>query len=302
MNQGSKRVTPSSVTLGPFQLFAVETGRFRLDGGAIFGVVPKALWSRKVEADEKNRIDLAMRSMLIKSEQSGRTYLIDTGTGTKLDEKMSSNIALDYEHSDLLSSLEACGVHPDEVTDIIFTHLHFDHCGGTTYYSDSGSLEHRFPNATYHVNRKHMETVLHPNAREKASFYDDNIQPISEWERLNLVEDLHIFEEGLSTLPAHGHTIGQQLPVVEAEDRTVVFAADLIASAAHVPLPWVMAYDMMPLQTLKEKEAFLRQAVEHRWYLFMQHDARNEVITVTEQDGRFSHDRSLTLDELKTDR
>lgn len=144
-----------------------------------------------------------------------------------------------------------------------------------------------------------METVRQPNVREKASFYDDNVQPIFESDRLNLVEDLHVYEEGLSTLPAYGHTIGQQLPVVEGEGKTVVFAADLIASAAHVPLPWVMAYDMEPLQTLREKEAFLKQAVEHQWYLFMQHDAINEMITVAEQGGRYSHDRSLTLEDLE---
>jgi len=292
-------IPPSSATLGSFTLYAIETGRFRLDGGAIFGVVPKALWSRKVKADDQNRIDLAMRSLLIRSEKSGRIYLVDTGTGTKLSEKMVSNIALDYEHSDLLSSLDACGVQPEDITDIIFTHLHFDHCGGTTYYNESGSLEHRFPNAIYHVNRKHMETVRQPNVREKASFYDDNVQPIFESDRLNLVEDLHVYEEDLSTLPAYGHTMGQQLPVVEGDGKAVVFAADLIASAAHVPLPWVMAYDMEPLQTLREKEAFLKQAVEHQWYLFMQHDAINEMITVVEQGGRYSHDRSLTLEDLE---
>src|SRR5690625_1179543 len=268
-------IPPSSATLGSFTLYAIETGRFRLDGGAIFGVVPKALWSRKVKADDQNRIDLAMRSLLIRSAKSGRIYLVDTGTGTKLSEKMVSNIALDYEHSDLLSSLDACGVQPEDITDIIFTHLHFDHCGGTTYYNESGSLEHRFPHAIYHVNRKLIETVRQLHVREKVSVYDDNILPMVEAELLNLVEDLLVYEESLSTLQAYGHTMGQQLPVVEGDVKAVVFAADLIASAAHVPLPWMMAYDKEPLQTLKEKEAFLKQAIAQQRYLFIYHDAIN---------------------------
>ena len=288
---------PSTTQLGPFTIWAVEAGRFRLDGGAMFGVVPKTLWSRKIEADEKNRIPMAMRLMLIRSENSGKLYLVDTGSGTKFNEKMESIYALDYEHSNLVDSLAACGFTPEDVTDIIFSHLHFDHCGGTTYY-DGEKLKHRFPNAIYHVNKNHLETANNPNAREKASFFDDNIGPISQSERLNKVDDLQIYEEGLSTIPAYGHTAGQQLPVIEGGGKTLIFGADLIPTYAHIPLPWVMGYDMMPIQTLKEKEAFLKEAAENGWYIFLEHDAHHEVVTVIQENGKYEMGESLTLADL----
>lgn len=288
----------SKTTIGPFEIHAVESGRFRLDGGAMFGVVPKTLWERKIEPDDKNRIQMAMRCLLIRSDTSGRTYLIDTGTGTKFDEKMSNIYDLDYDHSDLIGSLDDCGVSPDDVTDIIFTHLHFDHCGGTTYYDQGGNLLHRFKNARYHVNRRHLENALNPNAREKASFLKDNIEPISSSGQLNVIEDQYIFEEGLTTLNVEGHTIGQQLPVVEGEGKKLIYAADLIPTHVHVPIPWIMGYDMQPLKTLAEKENFLKLASANNWYLFLEHDAEHEIITILEEKRGFSVDKTLTLADL----
>ncbi len=288
----------SKTKIGPFEIYAVESGRFRLDGGAMFGVVPKTLWQRSIEPDEKNRILMAMRCLLIKSDISGKIYLVDNGTGTKFDEKMSRIYDLDYDHSDLVGSLEACDVLPDEITDIIFTHLHFDHCGGTTYYDQTGNLRHRFKNARYHVNRRHLDNAMNPNAREKASFLNDNIDPISTSERLHTVEDLHEFEEGLTTLTVEGHTIGQQLPVIEGAGKKLVYAADLIPTHVHVPLPWIMGYDMQPLKTLAEKENFLKLASANGWYLFLEHDAEHEMITIREEEGRYSVDKTLTLTDL----
>jgi glyoxylase-like metal-dependent hydrolase (beta-lactamase superfamily II) len=289
---------PSSTKIGPFELFAVESGRFRLDGGAMFGVVPKTLWARHIECDEKNRIPMAMRCLLIKSDNTGKIYLVDTGTGTKFDEKMNSIYAVDHSHSDLVGSLRQCGVAPGDVTDIIFSHLHFDHCGGTTYYDEQGELRHRFPNAAYHVNERHLQNALNPNAREKASFLKDNIQPISRSGRLYTVGDHHTFEEGLYSLPAEGHTIGQQLPVVEADGKTVVFTADLIPTHVHIPLAWVMGYDMRPIITLEEKEAFLIKAAARNWHLFLEHDAEKEVITVQNDNGKFSIKESMKLSQV----
>lgn len=287
------------VHFGNFELYPVETGRFMLDGGAMFGVVPKTLWSKKIPADSKNRIPMAMRCLLIKSNNSGKIYLIDNGSGTKFNDKMSSIYGMDYEHSNLEDSLSNCGVKPDEITDIIFSHLHFDHCGGTTYYNENGELDHFFSRAVYHVNRRHWQTATNPNAREKASFLDENILPIKESGRLNLVEDYHQFEENLSTIPMDGHTIGQQLPVVSSGRKTIVYAADLLPTFAHLPLPWVMGYDMAPVQTLKEKEIFLNEAVKNDYYLFLEHDASCEVITVTLTDGKFAPGKTLTLSEIK---
>ena len=286
------------VHFGNFELNSVEGGRFLLDGGAMFGVVPKTLWSRQIPADEKNRIQMAMRSLLIKSSHTGKMYLVDTGSGDKFDEKMAGIYGLDYEHSNLLNSLKNCGVSPDEITDIIFSHLHFDHCGGTTTYDDKGNLAEVFPNAIYHVNKRHWETATRPNAREKASFFPENINPIEQSGRLNLVDDHHQFEPGLDTMPMDGHTIGQQLPSISDDTNKIVFAADLIPTFAHIPLPWIMGYDMFPVQTLEEKEIFLNNATNNGWYLFMEHDASHEIMTITKENGKFKMKDSLSLNKI----
>lgn len=269
-----------------------------LDGGAMFGVVPKTLWSKKIPADDKNRIPMAMRCLLIKSKITDKIYLIDNGSGTKFNEKMTAIYGIDYDHSNLENSLQSCGIDPSEVTDIIYSHLHFDHCGGTTYYDQNRNLKHFFPNAEYHVNRRHWETATHPNAREKASFFDENIEPIRRSGRLNLVDDYHTFEENLTTIPMDGHTIGQQLPVIKSGSKIIVYAADLLPTFAHLPLPWVMGYDMAPVQTLEEKEKFLNEAVEKSYHLFLEHDASCEVITVTKMNGKFVPDKTMTLNEI----
>jgi glyoxylase-like metal-dependent hydrolase (beta-lactamase superfamily II) len=288
----------SSLTLGNFELTAIEAGRFMLDGGAMFGVVPKTLWNRYIPADDLNRIPMAMRCLLIRSKATGRLYLVDNGSGHKFPAKMEKIYSLDYDHSDLISSLEKAGVAPGDITDMVFSHLHFDHCGGTTAYDENGSLKEVFPNATYHVNKRHWLTANNPNAREKASFFEENLKPIADSGRLNLLDDRHQFENGFHTLPMEGHTVGQQLPVLSDGTSTLVFAADLIPTYAHVPLSWVMGYDMAPVQTLTEKEAFLEEAAEKNWYLFLEHDAEHEVITIKKHNGKFEMDRSLKLNQI----
>lgn len=288
----------SNTKLGPFALYTIETGRFRLDGGAMFGVVPKTLWSRQIEADDKNRIPMAMRCLLITSENTGKVYLIDNGCGTKFDEKYEKIYALDHGHSNLTDSLSYHGFEPEDITDLILSHLHFDHCGGTTYYDDSGELRHAFPNATYHVTEKHWETANNPNAREKASFFKENIEPMKSSGRLHLVDENHTYEEGLSAIPVSGHTISQQLPKIEAEGKTLVFAADLLPTHVHVPLPWVMGYDMYPVQTLEEKKRILNEAADDGWYFFLEHDAQQEVITVKKEKGKFGTSQKLALKDV----
>lgn len=288
----------SSTKLGPFTLHAVETGRFKLDGGAMFGVVPKTLWSKHIPVDDKNRIPMAMRCLLITSDQTGKVYLVDNGCGTKFNEKMESIYGLDHSHSNLLDSLQKHGFSANDVTDIIFSHLHFDHCGGTTYYDEAGDLQHTFPNATYHVPREHWDTANNPNAREKASFLKENIEPIGNSGRLNLVEENHQYEKGISALPVNGHTISQQLPKIEAAGKTIVFAADLLPTHVHVPLPWIMGYDMYPVTTLKEKEAYLEKAIEENWYFFMEHDAQAELIRVEKDNGKYTAGAKMTLKDI----
>ncbi|WP_440999326.1 MBL fold metallo-hydrolase [Fodinibius sp. SL11] len=288
----------SHTSIGSFNLYSIEAGRFRLDGGAMFGVVPKTLWSRYIDVDDNNRIHMAMRCLLIESKNTGKVYLVDNGSGTKFDEKFEQIYQLDYEHSDLLNSLDYHGFKPEDITDIIFSHLHFDHCGGTTYYDENGDLRHTFPNATYHVTNKQLETATDPNVREKASFLPDNINPIKNWDKLNLVGAHHQYEDGLEGLPVNGHTLGQQLPKITGENKTLVFAADLIPTHVHLPLPWVMGYDMYPVTTLEEKEKYLEQAVEQDWYLFLEHDADQEVVTVKKEKGKFAADDKLTLSNI----
>ncbi|TVQ65087.1 MAG: MBL fold metallo-hydrolase [Balneolaceae bacterium] len=287
-----------TLQFGPFQLNSVEAGRFLLDGGAMFGVVPKTMWNRKIPADQDNRIKMAMRSLLIRSEQTGKTYLIDTGSGHKFSDKLSEIYGFDYQHSELIHSLSKLSVSPSDITDIIFSHLHFDHCGGTTQYVN-GELLEVFKNATYHVNRHHWETATNPNQREKASFFRENLQPVADSGRLNLTDETIEFESGFTVLTVHGHTLGQQLPVIKADDNTIVFVADLIPTHAHVPLPWIMGYDMNPVQTLQEKESFLEKAAEENWYLFLEHDADHEVITVKKSENRYLLNESLLLHEIE---
>lgn len=286
--------------LGNLELYPIESGRFMLDGGAMFGVVPKTLWTRKIPADDKNRIPMAMRCMLVKSNATGKIYLIDNGSGNKFNEKMASIYGLDYDHSDLLSSLKECGVQPGDITDMVFTHLHFDHCGGTSTYTNEAVLKETFPNATYHVNNRQWETATNPNQREKASFFPENLNPIKNSGRLNLVDDHHQFEKGFDTFPVDGHTLGQQLPVFTDQKTTLVFAGDLFPTHAHIPLPWVMGYDMYPVQTLEEKEDFLKKAEKNNWYLFLEHDAEHEVVTITNVNGKYDMGKSLALTDVNS--
>lgn len=288
----------SSTTIGNFELFTINTGDIKLDGGAMFGVVPKTLWSRGIEPDEMNRISMTMRCLLIKSSQTDKIYLIDNGAGTKFNEKLEKIYGLEYADKNLFNSLEYHGFKPDDITDIIFTHLHFDHCGGTTYFDESGALSFAFPNAKYYINKRHWHTATEPNAREKASFLKENIDPLKTSDSIVLVDDNHEYEAGLSTIMANGHTIGQQLPKIDGDGKTLVFMADLLPTHVHLPLPWVMGYDMYPTQTLLEKEAFMMQAIAGNWFLFLEHDLEKEVITVREENGKVVVDQFLSLSQV----
>ena len=288
----------TKTTFGNFELFTIETGDFTLDGGAMFGVVPKSLWSRRIQPDEQNQIPMTMRCLLIKSKQTGKVYLIDNGAGTKFNEKMESIYQLDYSTKNLLGSLKFHGFNPEDVTDVIFTHLHFDHCGGTTYYDDAHNLKETFPKAKYHVHKEQWASATNPNAREIASFFPENIQPIANSGRLNLVENGQEFEPGLSFVRANGHTTAQMLPKLDTDKQTLVFAADLIPTRHHLPLPYVMGYDMRAEQTLIEKQEFLDRAIAENWLLFLEHDYDQEVIRVGIEKGKYAVSEFLTLAEI----
>lgn len=260
------------------RIYPIETGNFKLDGGAMFGVVPKSLWQRTNPADANNMIEMSMRCMLI--EDGDRLILIDTGIGNKQSDKFFGYYYL-YGDFSLDKSLKELGFHKEDITDVFLTHLHFDHCGGAIQYNkDRTFLEPAFKNAKFWSNNRHWDWAIHPNPREKASFLKENILPIQESGQLNFLH-LNAKEEiGFDVLFKDGHTEKQMLPKIKFQGKTIVFMADLLPTAGHIPLPYVMGYDTRPLLTLKEKEAFLNEAADNNYYLFLEHDAHNELITV----------------------
>ena len=262
------------------KLYTINTGFFRLDGGAMFGVVPKTIWNKLNPADENNLCNWAMRSLLV--EDGDRLILIDNGIGDKQDEKFFSHYHLNGNDS-LDGSLAAHGFHRNDITDVILTHLHFDHCGGSVH-REGDKLVTSFPNAVYWSNDRHWKWATEPNDREKASFLKENILPIQESGQLRMVpveEGRHTeFSDNITMRFVHGHTDAMMLPQIRYGDRTVVFAADLLPAAAHLPMPYVMAYDMFPLTTMMEKKSFLTEAAEKDYILFFEHDPVHECGTV----------------------
>ena len=261
----------------------------------MFGIVPKPLWERRIPADDRNRIPLAMRCLLLEGE--GRLILIDNGVGRKHDAKFRDIYRIDQETANLHDSLEAAGFGEEEITDVILTHLHFDHCGGTTYRTE-GRLELTFPNAQHYVQRRHWDWARTPNAREAASFLAENLDPLADSGQLKLVEGEGTLFPGIEMITVDGHTEAQQLVKIRDEDRTLVFVADLLPTTAHLRDAWIMAYDVRPLTTLDEKRQFLDQAVHEKWHFFFEHDPDTAVATprMTGRGVEAAHFR--TLDEL----
>lgn len=273
------------------QLYSIETGFFKLDGGAMFGVVPKSLWNKSNPSDENNLCTWAMRCLLI--EDGNKLILVDNGIGDKQDAKFFSHY---YLHGDatLDKSLAAHGFHRDDITDVFLTHLHFDHCGGSIV-RQGDKLVPAFKNAIYWSNERHWKWATAPNDREKASFLKENILPIAESGQLRLVGEpanatiiSDVIIPGMSVRLVNGHTDAMMLPQLSYKGKTIVFMADLLPSAGHAPLPYVMAYDMFPLTTLQEKKTFFEEAVSGQYILFFEHDPVNEcsVLENTEKGVR----------------
>ncbi len=282
-------------------LYPIETGNFKLDGGAMFGVVPKSLWQRTNPADANNMIDLAARSLLI--EDGDRLILIDTGLGSKQSEKFFSYYYMWGPHS-LDRSLNQAGFSREDITDVFLTHLHFDHCGGSIEWNDDRSgYRPAFPNARFWSNRDHWAWATQPNAREKASFLKENIMPMQESGQLHYVtRGPEAFqpesELGFGILYADGHTDKQMIPHIRYKGQTLVFMADLLPTVGHIPLPYVMGYDTRPLLTLDEKRAFLKRAAQENFVLFFEHDAHNMCCTVKETEKGVRLDRTFPLEEV----
>ena len=271
------------------KLYSINTGYFKLDGGAMFGVVPKTIWNKINPADENNLCSWALRCLLI--EDGKRLMLVDNGNGTKQDAKFFSHYHLHGDDT-LEKSLARYGFTKDDITDVFLTHLHFDHCGGSIIREED-KLVPSFKNAVYWSNPEHWHWAVFPNEREKASFLKENILPIEESGRLKFIEVAEkendklgetIFSENISVRFVNGHTQAMMLPQIKYKDKTVVFMADLLPSAGHIPLPYVMSYDMFPLTTLNEKKSFLKEALENNYILFFEHDPVHECCSLQQTE------------------
>lgn len=278
------------------KLHSIGCGKFKLDGGAMFGVVPKPLWERTNPADANNRIQMCSRSLLV--ENGERLILIDTGMGNKQSEKFFSH----YDRSadeNLDGSLRMKGFHRDDVTDVFFTHLHFDHCGDAILRNKKDTLEPAFKNATFWSHEDHWQWATHPNPREKASFLPENILPIQESGQLQLLKgkDFMLKDTPLDfdIILVNGHTEKQMLPVLRYQNQRIVFAADLIPTIGHLPIPYVMGYDTRPLISMDEKSRFLKMACDENFLLFLEHDPNNELISLKQTEKGVRVDKIHTL-------
>lgn len=280
-------------------LHTLMVGTFKLDGGAMFGVVPKSLWQRTNPADSNNMCTWALRLLLI--EDGDRLILVDTGMGHKQSEKFFGFYYRAGDH-DLDRALKEKGFHRDDITDVFLTHLHFDHCGGAVEEKD-GLLQPAFKNARFWSNQRHWHWATHPNAREKASFLKENILPIEESGQLNFVDapahdGLVQTDLGFRALLVSGHTDAQMCPIIEHKGKTIVYMADLLPSVGHLPLPYVMGYDVRPLITLQEKEQFLNLAADKGYYLLLEHDAQNEICTVKHTEKGVRLDQTFKAEDI----
>ncbi|MFT3947584.1 MAG: MBL fold metallo-hydrolase [Agriterribacter sp.] len=279
------------------KLYSINTGFFKLDGGAMFGVVPKSIWNKLNPADENNLCTWALRCLLI--EDDNRLVLVDTGVGNKQDAKFFSHY---YLHGDdtLDKSLAKHGFNRNDITDVLLTHLHFDHAGGAIVI-ENNKMVPAFKNATYWSNEQHWQWAIKPNDREKASFLKENIQPIQDSGKLKMIEVIEdiSFSKNISIRFVNGHTTAMMLPQINYNGKTMVYMADLLPSTGHIPIPYVMAYDMFPLTTLQEKKAFLQEALQNNFILFFEHDPVYECCTLTMTEKGIRVKETFRLDEIK---
>lgn len=294
-------IKEKSLTIGPYQVIPIATGIFGLDGGAMFGTVPKVLWEKQIPADEQNRIPMEARALLLKG--AGRNILIDCGNGAnypeKYGEKLGAKFAqmynIDPTGPSLLSSIHRAGLQPDEITDVILTHLHFDHCGGGTCWNGS-QLVPQFPKAKYFVQRANLDTARHPNARERASYLAPNYEPLITAGVLRVLDGpQENLLPGVSVEITDGHTLGQQWVLIKDGQETLAYCADLIPTSAHVRTAWIMGYDLDPLLVISEKTALLTRAANEQWHLFFEHDPKVDACKVVKNGTDFAVSEKFKL-------
>ncbi len=270
--------------IGKYKINTVDTGTLGLDGGAMFGVIPKVLWERTNPADEKNRITLGMRCLLLQSDS--KKILVDTGVGDHWDSKISKIYRMDKSESELIRSLNKLGIKHDEITDVILTHMHFDHTGGATKL-ENDKMAPTFPNATYYIQKEHFNWAKNPSDRDKASFFPERFLPLAEKGILKLINGNENFDDNIQFMVTNGHTFGHQMIKISDSSNTLLYCGDLMPTASHVPLPYIMGYDLQPLVTLDEKKKYLSEAVEENWKIIFEHDPFTTAATVTKTGKGF---------------
>ncbi|MBE9468669.1 MAG: MBL fold metallo-hydrolase [Bacteroidetes bacterium] len=277
------------------KLYKIETGNFKVDGGAMFGVVPKTLWQKKYSADENNLCNCSMRCLLIVDGE--KKILIDNGCGDKQDEKYFSHYYLNGDDT-LEKSLRKNGFTCDDITDVILTHLHFDHCGGGIKYNSKNEFELTFKNATYHTSKQQWDWAINPNKREAPAYPIENLMPMFEMGKLNFIDENTNLFTNIKIRLYNGHTMGQVIPFINYNGKTIVYVGDLIPVVANIPLPYISSYDLFPLDTLKEKENFLTEAEKNNYTLFFEHDLYNECCSLKNTKKGIIEDKTFTLAEF----
>ncbi|HHI78398.1 MAG TPA: MBL fold metallo-hydrolase [Planctomycetes bacterium] len=273
--------------IGNWKLFPVETGRFALDGGAMFGVVPRTLWEKKNPPDERNRVPMALRALLArKVDQSGaftgQNLLVDTGVGDKWSPKLADIYAVDHSQLSIERGLAEHGLKASDITQVLLTHLHFDHAGGATRKREDGSIVPTFENATYYVQKGNLEWARNPTEKDRASYLPENWEPLIEAGVLEVIEGQGEFLPGIELILSFGHTDAMQLPRFHDKGQSLLYCADLVPTASHIPIPWVMAYDNRPLVTIEEKKSILPRAAAEGWWLFFEHDIQGPAAQVVQ--------------------
>ncbi len=282
----------ANMKLGDWNFRTFHDGRFKLDGGSMFGVVPKTMWATKHPADDLNRIDLDLRCLLV--DEGDRRILVDTGMGDRWDEKMTGIFALERRPNQLIAELAEEGITRESITDVVLTHLHFDHCGGA-FRDVEGNLELTFPNARHWVQKRQWDWALNPSERDRASFRSDDFNKLQEEGNLQLIDGLSEIMPGVKVTPVSGHTPGQQLVEFHTPEAVVVFCGDLLPFLSQVHIPWIMGFDLNPLLTITEKKQFLTRATEDRYILVFEHDPVNEAATVKYENGKFKPEAVFSL-------
>ncbi len=278
--------------IGKYTLHTINSGFFALDGGAMFGIIPKPLWQKTNPPDEVNRIKLATRNLLLTT--GNRKILIDTGMGDKWDEKSKNIYAVDQTNS-LEGSLNKLNLKPEDITDVLLTHIHFDHTGGSTMIVN-GKLVPTFPNAKYYVQKKNYEWAVKPSDRDKGSYIKDNFQPLMDEGVLNFIDGEEKFDDEIEFVIINGHTFAQQLIKISDSSNTILYCGDLFPTTSHIPIPYVMGYDLQPLVTVEEKKKILVKAIDENWKIFFEHDPEIAIATVMKDDKGYKvKDKMTTL-------